>query len=77
MENIEKSMQDMLRQAPPEAAGPVSGNHAELFQATSGDMSGQVFLLINDGTPGYQTGDLIVRMNNTAGTLTDSNFKVG
>jgi hypothetical protein len=40
-------------------------------------MAGQVFLLINDASVGYSTGDLIVRLSNTTGTLTDTNFKVG
>jgi hypothetical protein len=55
----------------------VAANHAKAFQATTGNMAGQVFLLINDASVGYQTGDLVVRMNNTTGALSDSNFKVG
>jgi len=55
----------------------VAANHAEMFQATSGNMMGQVFLLINDSSVGYSTGDLIVRLTNQTGTLTSSNFKVG
>ena len=52
-----------------------AANHAAILQATGGNMNGQMFLLINDGSVGYSTGDLIVRLTNTTGTLTSANFK--
>jgi len=55
----------------------VSADHAAVFTATGGNMTGQTFLLINDSSVGYSTGDLIVRLTNQTGSLTNSNFKVG
>jgi hypothetical protein len=56
----------------------VAADHAKVFMATSGNMQGQMFLLINDASVGYSSGDLIVRLTNTnPAALTDANFKVG
>lgn len=56
----------------------VGANHAAILQATSGNMQGRMFLLINDGSVGYSTGDLVVRLTNTnPATLSDGNFNVG
>ena len=58
----------------------VAGDHAAVFKATSGNMAGQQFLLINDATAGFQSGsDVVVRLGNATdvSTFTDTTFKVG
>ena len=58
----------------------LGAERAAVFKATSGNMAGQVFLLINDGATGFQAGsDVIVRLANNTDTSTFSNgtFKVG
>ena len=58
----------------------VQGNEAAVFKASSGNMSSQMFLLLNDGTAGFQSGsDVIVRLANgtDASTFSNDTFKVG
>jgi hypothetical protein len=59
-----------------DAFSTVGADHAAILQATSGNMQGQMFLLINDASAGYAPGDLIVRLTNTDPlTFSDANFK--
>ena len=55
----------------------VAANHTKVLQASGGNMAGQMFLLVNDGSVGHSTGDLIVRLTNQGGAPTDANFKAG
>ncbi len=57
------------------AFGSIAANHAAIVEASGGNLSGQMFLLINDGTAGYQPGDLVVRLAGTdPATFLSANF---
>jgi Ca2+-binding RTX toxin-like protein len=63
-----------------ELAAALSGNlgadHAILFTASSGNLSGQTFLVVDlNGSAGYQAGaDLVIHMNADTGTLVVGDF---
>jgi len=56
--------------------GQLTGHHALLFTADSGDLSGHTFLVIDEnGTAGYQANaDLVIEIVNGTGTLVASDF---
>ncbi|HEY2071724.1 MAG TPA: calcium-binding protein, partial [Rhizomicrobium sp.] len=57
-------------------ADQLAAHHALLFTATSGTLSGDTFLIVDEnGTAGYQAGhDLVIQLENVTGTLTTGNF---
>jgi hypothetical protein len=58
-------------------AGNFAADHAVLVNGTSGNLSGATFLVVNDGSAGYQAGqDLVVRVTTPTG-ISQSSFVVG
>ena len=57
-------------------ASQLGANHAVLFTASSGTLSGDTFLIVDcNGTAGYQAGaDLVMRLTGATGTLSTANF---
>jgi hypothetical protein len=57
-------------------AGQLAANHAVEFTPTSGDYTGDTFLIVDlNGTAGYQAGhDLVIEIVGLTGTLTTANF---
>ncbi|WP_428672822.1 hypothetical protein [Reyranella sp.] len=58
------------------AMSGLQANHAVLFTANSGTLSGVTFLVVDqNSTTGYQSGaDLVMRVNGLSGTLTTGDF---
>jgi Ca2+-binding RTX toxin-like protein len=57
-------------------ASQLAAHHAVLFTPTSGDYTGDTFLIVDvNGTAGYQAGaDIVIEMQSATGTLTTANF---
>jgi hypothetical protein len=58
------------------AMSGLQANHAVLFTANAGTLSGATFLVVDqNSTAGYQSGsDLVMRVNGLSGPLSTDNF---